>query len=375
MDERRVPAEEAGASCVSTSRRRLNSAASVPSAALARGAATCIPTLDGVKTTLVVLRSFRLLLLCASLAACDDVVTGGLDGGSAQSNGCGDASVSSMFDGARDVALDATCTRCGNERPSLGGVGAIVAVLIGPDGTLYYSQPGGVGRQRIDGTRDNAWLRLPGGVPASGLALDLERKRLYATSAAQGAIYLIDLLAEPPDVTVFVAVGGRPGPVVIGPDRALYYGDTADGNIWRVDASATRTRVTGSPIAGLGGLSFFDGDLFVGGAQRGSLWRLTVGDGVELSRVLVASDLGVPAGMAFDADGFLYLADSAGGRVLRVTTDGLSADEIITGLHAPTAVEFGAGVLVCSDLYVATANGLVRHEMGTTRGGDVPWHR
>ena len=45
------------------------------------------------------------------------------------------------------------------------------------------------------------------------------------------------------------------------------------------------------------------------------------------------------------------------------------------GIAAAANVEFGAGALPCTDIYVASSGTLFRYTMGSARGAAVPWHR
>ena len=75
------------------------------------------------------------------------------------------------------------------------------------------------------------------------------------------------------------------------------------------------------------------------------------------------------SGLAFDEQGHLYVA--AGGLLHQLGNDG----KPISTVPAPSGgIDFGAGVLRCADLYIASEAGL--QILPLERAGmNVPWHR
>ena len=62
-----------------------------------------------------------------------------------------------------------------------------------------------------------------------------------------------------------------------------------------------------------------------------------------------------------------------GGVLFRFNADGTEREELLDGISAAASLEFGAGRLVCTDLYVATSGRLVRYAADVP-GATVPWH-
>lgn len=323
------------------------------------------------------MRNSFVLALCASLAACGDNTSTPTPADVPPVDVSGsDAATDGDNDAAADVrpADVPPAVRCGSERPALASTVGAEGVVIAADGTIYYSQSSAIGRITPDGTRTGAWVRVAGATTIWGLALDVPRRRLYAGSPITHSIHMVDLSASPPTASVLVASAGQPNGLTMGPDGYLYYSDFGGNHVWRVDADGMRTQVTTAAITQANGVAFYNGDLYVDSYARGTLYRLTVQDGMETARASVATGLGSLDGLAFDAAGAIYVTDQRAGRLVRIAADGSTSGDILTGLSAPANIEFGVGALSCSDIYIATGSGLVRYEMGTANGLDVPWH-
>jgi len=270
--------------------------------------------------------------------------------------------------------VDAPVARCGTARPDLSAPGGSEGIVIGPDGTIYYSQRSAVGRIRPGAAPENNWVAIAGST-VWGLALDTVRNRLYAASPTTRALYVVDLAAGAPTSRVFVASAGSPNGLTLGPDGALWYTDFSGGHVYRVDAAGARTQVTATTIASANGLRFgADGGLYVLSYATGIVHRLTITAGRESVRSTFGRVTGSPDGLMFDARGRLYVTDNGGGALLRLEADGTGPTRLRTGLSAAANLEFGTGALRCDDLYIATGNGLVRYEMADAPGPDLPWH-
>ena len=167
--------------------------------------------------------------------------------------------------------------RCGTARPALSSTSGTEGTVIGPDGAIYFSQAGSVGRIAADGTRNNRWAGISGATTMWGLALDVPRNRLYAGSPVTRKIHAVDLSADPPVVSDFVASAGGPNGLTMGPDGFLYYSDFGGGQVYRVDGDGMRTQVTASGIASANGLAFDAmGNLLVVSYSQGRLYRLSM---------------------------------------------------------------------------------------------------
>lgn len=270
---------------------------------------------------------------------------------------------------------DASAARCGTARPDLSATRGSEGIVIGPDGTIYYSQPSAVGRIRPGAAPQNSWVAIAGST-VWGLALDSVRNRLYVGSPTTRSLYVVDLAAATPTLQVFVAGAGSPNGLTLGPDGALWYTDFSGGHVYRVDAAGVRTQVTMTAIASANGLRFgADGGLYVLSYTTGIVHRLTVTAGRESERSTFGRVSGSPDGLMFDARGRLYITGNGSGELLRLEADGTGPTILRLGLSAAANLEFGTGALRCDDLYLATGNGLVRYEMADAPGPDLPWHR
>lgn len=331
------------------------------------------------------------LLVSALFAACSDPVTTPTPTGDAAPDmaapdatptdapagdaPAGDAPADAPADNA--VGPDAPVVqRCGTERPSLTGTGSTEGIVIGPDGAIYFSQAGSVGRIAPDGTRNNRWAVVTGATTMWGLALDRARNRLYAGSPVTRKIHAVDLSSDPPQVSDFVTGAGGPNGLTMGPDGYLYYSDFSGNQVYRVNGDGMRTQVTATGISSANGVAFDAmGNLLVLSYSQGRLYRLTLTDGAETGRTMLAMGLGSADGLALDAAGNIYVTDQGGRRLIRLSPTGQNPEDLLTGLNAPANIEFGYGALPCTDIYVATGGGVRRYEDGMTAGFAVPWHR
>jgi sugar lactone lactonase YvrE len=269
-------------------------------------------------------------------------------------------------------------TGCGGARPSLAGITGTEGMIIGRDGTIYYSQGGAVGRMTPGGTADDAWSDLPGGGTVWGLALDAANTTLFVGSPGNNAIYRIDTATGV--ATMHVAASMGPNGLTMGPDGALYYSRFNASSVWRVATApgSVATQVTLTPISNANGVAFDDdGTLLVCSYSAGTLTRLTLTAGIETGRAPVASGLGSPDGVAVDANGDYWVTNNAAGDLLYVrSSDGMVTNVTMTtpSINAAASLDFGAGALDCEDIYVASGGTLFRYEMGTVAGAAVPWH-
>lgn len=323
-----------------------------------------------------ILCSFALAL---TLVACDDgdptdAGPGGTDSGSGTMDaGPGDVDAGDTDAGDTDAGdTDAGSSSCGDQRPDISGITGTEGVVIARDGTIYYSQSGAVGRLAPGGAPENRWVDLSGDGATTiwGMVPNAANDTLYVGSPGNGRIYVIDVAA-----TTFTTIDANsPNGLTIGPDGALYWSEFGMSRVRRNDLTGgASTTVTTSPIQNANGVAFADdGTLYVASYSTGNLFQLTLTDGAEIGRTMAASGLGSPDGVAFDENGDIYVTDNGGGTLMRVV--GGTPTTIDTGITAAASVEFGAGPLTCTDIYVASAGPLRRYEMGVTAGRAVPWH-
>jgi hypothetical protein len=132
----------------------------------------------------------------------------------------------------------------------------------------------------------------------------------------------------------------------LGPDKALYITDTANGKIYKLAAGASTAELfleDATALRGIDGITFLNGTLYVNNVISSKLYRIPIdaagkaGQAVELS---LDQPVKGPDGMRA-AKGKLLLAENGSGKisVITVTGDKASVTVIKEGLKTPTGVE------------------------------------
>ena len=137
----------------------------------------------------------------------------------------------------------------------------------------------------------------------------------------------------------------------IGPDKALYLSDTANGKIYRLPAGATAAGLflEDRTLNGVDGITFLDGTLYVNNVVFNKLYRIPVdAAGKPGHPVDIWMDQPVkgPDGMRA-VNGKLLVAENGSGKISVVTVNGdkASVTVIKEGLKTPTAVEPAGDVI------------------------------
>lgn len=166
-------------------------------------------------------------------------------------------------------------------------------------------------------------------VNPTGLAFDREGT-LYVTSRYDGVLYRISPFGEVENVAADLGVAtgvafDRRGDIFVG-DRT--------GTIFRInELGEARPFAALDPSVAAFHLAFApDGDLYVSGPTVSSFESiLRVNAMGDVSKFYTG--LGRPQGLAFDAQGNLYVAASLGGHrgIVRITPDGRKAEVVVAG--------------------------------------------
>lgn len=257
---------------------------------------------------------------------------------------------------------------CGTDIIPLASVRGTEGIAIAPDGTLYYSQSGAVGRRLPGAASENAWLPLPGANPVWGMAFRDDGMLFVGTPALGGTIYRIDT-TQAPVAEVHYATAGTANGVTLAPDGSVVYSDFNGGRVYRVDDAGTRSQVTASAISQPNGVMFDDdGTLLVVSYATGQILRLTLDASfAETSRVVAGTMAGSALdGIAKDVLGRYYLSDNSGGRLLRTDSSFGSVEILLTGVTRAANIAFGKGALDCLDVYVASTGNLGFFEADAT---------
>ncbi len=131
----------------------------------------------------------------------------------------------------------------------------------------------------------------------------------------------------------------------IGPDRALYITDTANGRIFRLPAGATAAELylEHQVLVGVDGITFLDGALYVNNVFFNKLYRIPIDDaGKPGTPVDIWMDQPVskPDGMRA-ANGKLFVAENGSGIIAAITVHGdkASVSVLKDGLKTPTGIQ------------------------------------
>jgi sugar lactone lactonase YvrE len=267
----------------------------------------------------------------------------------------------------------------------LSGVGRAEGLVVGPDGTVYFSDFGThVMRYAppYNNGVEKTWATIPGAW-IFGVMLDPKRNVIYAGArtakppavGVPPALYKVDV-ADPTKVSKVVDVEAGINGVTMGDDGSVYYSDQMGGHIYRVTPDGQKSQVTMTPVDNADGIAFGpDGKLYVIPYLPMScpVTRLTLSNHVETARdVYVELPNGKNGdGIAFDKQGNVYLTAAGLGKV--------TPDKTITMLNMQGGanIEFGVGALSCKELLWATNSGTVppQHIQNAVEGADVYWHR
>jgi sugar lactone lactonase YvrE len=131
----------------------------------------------------------------------------------------------------------------------------------------------------------------------------------------------------------------------IGPDKALYITDTANGKIFRLPAGATAAELfleDMTTLRGIDGITFLNGTLYVNNVITSKLYRIPVSAGKAGQPVEIVLDQPVkgPDGMRA-AKGELFVAENGSGKISAITVNGDKATVVVLkeGFKTPTGVE------------------------------------
>jgi sugar lactone lactonase YvrE len=136
----------------------------------------------------------------------------------------------------------------------------------------------------------------------------------------------------------------------IGPDRALYLTDTANGRVYKLPAGASSAELflEHQALIGVDGITFLKGTLYVNNVITNKLYRVPVEAGKAQPPVEISLDqpLSKPDGMRA-ADGKIFVAENGAGRISAIAIHGDtgSVTVIKDGFRTPTGVEPAGDVL------------------------------
>ena len=132
----------------------------------------------------------------------------------------------------------------------------------------------------------------------------------------------------------------------IGPDKALYITDTGNARIFKLPSGASTAGLfleDRAALAGIDGITFLNGTLYVNNVRSNKLYRVPVdaaGKAAPAVEIVLDQPLKGPDGMRA-ANGKLLVAENGAGKIsmITVTGDKGTVTVIKEGLTTPTAVE------------------------------------
>ena len=131
----------------------------------------------------------------------------------------------------------------------------------------------------------------------------------------------------------------------IGPDKALYITDTANGKIYKLlpGASTAELFLEHRALLGIDGITFLDGTLYVNNVISNNLYRIPIdaaGKAGQPVDIWMDQPVKGPDGMRA-ANGKLFVAENGSGKISVITVHGdkASITVIKEGLKTPTGVE------------------------------------
>ena len=261
--------------------------------------------------------------------------------------------------------------------------GAAEGVVIAPDGTLYFSQSFNaanpfIGRYRPGMAVERQWVQRRRRRSSGSPTIPSARRSTPAAGALlpPSSRSTSTRNRQPPEVLApaEMTING----VTLGEDDAVYYsrperpshlpghprGDEVAGDHDRAARGPQRHRLR--PRPGRQPVRRLLGRYPAGHQADPHQRRRDRARGLHRERRRGNAD-----GAAFDEMGRLYV--SAGGLLRRIAADGSRVEMMMASNGAN--IEFGAGALRCTDVYVGSnGGGIVRHTLDV-KGANVPWHR
>jgi sugar lactone lactonase YvrE len=138
----------------------------------------------------------------------------------------------------------------------------------------------------------------------------------------------------------------------VGPDKALYITDTANGRIFKLPAGASTADLfleDRMALGGIDGITFLNGTMYVNNVRTNKLYRVPVdpaGKPVAPVELALTQAVKGPDGMRA-ANGKLFVAENGSGRISAIAIEGDQATVTVIkeGLDRPTAVEPAGDVI------------------------------
>jgi sugar lactone lactonase YvrE len=175
----------------------------------------------------------------------------------------------------------------------------------------------------------------------------------FVDASAEGpGTFFFGMLADGATKTVWTCQLSTCNDFSIGPDKALYISDTANGKIYKLPAGASTADLFLEDLAtlrGIDGITFLNGTLYVNNVITSKLYRIpmdTSGKAGQPVEITLDQAVKGPDGMRA-AHGKLLVAENGSGKISMITVkgDNGSVEVLKEGLKTPTAVEPAGSVI------------------------------
>jgi sugar lactone lactonase YvrE len=222
---------------------------------------------------------------------------------------------------------------------------------------IYRSAPGG--------TSADAWIHLsdPGGTDITlGVLADQASNTLWAcvvnrdpaapAAPPQGHSILRAFNLQSGAIKASYALPGATtlcNDIAIAPDRTVYASDTTNGRVLRLGRRGLQVWLQDKRLVGIDGITFVGAALYANNVRSGHVYRLPIEAGGKAGApvdIALSQPLKGPDGMR-SANGRIFVAENAAGRISELTLDGDHANVTVLkdGYSMPTAVSPVGGTL------------------------------
>ena len=216
------------------------------------------------------------------------------------------------------------------------GISSPIVITAGPDGALWFTNPGNNSIGRI--TTGGAVTNYTGtGISSPGVITAGPDGALWFTNSGNNSIGRITTGGA---VTNYTGTGiSSPGVITAGPDGALWFTNSGNNSIGRITTGGAVTNYTGTGISSPGAITAGpDGALWFTNSGNNSIGRITTGGAVTN---YTGTGISSPEVITAGPDGALWFTNSGNNSIGRITTGGAVTNYTGTGISSPIGITAG----------------------------------